>query len=171
MRALIWIVEDTWAATVAEASRQLPSGAEITLLYVADAEAESVVRGARQALLGRPRQRPETEPLRSISSRAAEELLAEARARLGRPAVCRAGRGRTEREVIAAAEGMDLLILARDGDRSHLGPRSLGPVARFVVDHAPCSVLLVWPDIAPSVATIPPPPRGAAEPTREPGRR
>jgi len=40
---------------------------------------------------------------------------------------------------------MDLLVLARDGDRSRAGPASLGPGARFVVDHAPCQVLLVWP--------------------------
>ena len=63
--------------------------------------------------------------------------------------------------MVAAAEGMDVLILARDGDREHLGPRSLGPAARFVVDHAPCRVLLIWPDATPAVATIPPPPHGA----------
>jgi hypothetical protein len=49
-------------------------------------------------------------------------------------------------------------VLARDGDRSRLGPHSLGPAARFVVDHAPCRVLLVWPDEPPEVADIPPPP-------------
>ena len=49
----------------------------------------------------------------------------------------------------AAAEGADLLVLARDGDRSRVGPHSLGPAARFVVDHAPCRVLLVWPDRPP----------------------
>jgi hypothetical protein len=43
---------------------------------------------------------------------------------------------------MAAAEGADLLILARDGDRARLGPRSIGPATRFVVDHAPCAVLL-----------------------------
>ena len=44
---------------------------------------------------------------------------------------------------------MDLLVLARDGDHSRLGPHSLGPAARFVVDHAPCRVLLVWADAPP----------------------
>ena len=62
--------------------------------------------------------------------------------------------------MVAAAEGMDVLVLARDGDRGRLGPRSLGPAARFVVDHAPCRVLLVWPDVAPPVSMIPPPPPG-----------
>ena len=61
------------------------------------------------------------------------------------------------REAIAA-RGAALLIVARDGDRSRLGPKSLGKATRFVVDHAPCPVLLVWPEPAPAVATIPPPP-------------
>ena len=61
--------------------------------------------------------------------------------------------------MIAAADGMDLLVLARDGDHSRLGPPSLGPAARFVVDHAPSRVLLVWADAPPDVDTIPPPPR------------
>ncbi len=63
-----------------------------------------------------------------------------------------------EREVVAASEGFDLLVLARDGDRARLGPKSLAPPTRFVVDHAPCAVLLVWPDEAPGVGTLPPPP-------------
>jgi hypothetical protein len=49
-------------------------------------------------------------------------------------------------------------VVARDGDRSRLGPASLGPATRFVVDHAPCPVLLVWPDETPAVDSIPPPP-------------
>ena len=67
-------------------------------------------------------------------------------------------RGRVEREVVAAADGAGLLILARDGDRARLGPKSLGRACRFVVDHAPCPVLLVWPEDAPGTGTIPPPP-------------
>jgi predicted nuclease with TOPRIM domain len=37
---------------------------------------------------------------------------------------------------VTAAAGADLLILARDGDRTRLGRKSLGKTARFVVDHA-----------------------------------
>ncbi len=67
--------------------------------------------------------------------------------------------GEFEREVIrAVAENVDLLVLARDGDHSRLGPHSLGPATRFVVDHAPCAVLLVWPDEPPGIESIPPPP-------------
>ena len=161
MRALVWIVEDTWEAAVDAADAQLPRDAEITLLHVVRADAEGAVRAARQGLLGRPRpprgERPE--PLRAVAEGAAEELLARAGARLGRPARLERRRGRSEREVLAAAAEADLLVLARDGDRARLGPRSLGASARFVVDHAPCSVLLVWPGRPPPIETIPPPPR------------
>ncbi|MGC1282654.1 MAG: universal stress protein, partial [Streptosporangiaceae bacterium] len=76
----------------------------------------------------------------------------------GRPCTTMERRGRVEREVVAAAEGADLLVLARDGDDTRLGPKSLGPASRFVVDHAPCPVLLVWPRETPGTGSIPPPP-------------
>jgi nucleotide-binding universal stress UspA family protein len=166
MRALVWIIEDTWQATIVEAAGLLPSDADITLLHVASTEPETVARAARRGLLGRhspPSAAPV--PLREISQQAANELLAEAQSRLGRPARLEARRGRVEREVVSATERMDILVLARDGNREQLGPRSLGPTARFVVDHAPCRVLLIWPDVAPELTTIPsPPPPGALPP-------
>lgn len=67
-------------------------------------------------------------------------------------------RGRPEREVVAACADFDLLVLARDGDRGRLGPRSLGHHTRFVVDHAPCQILLVRPEATPGLGTLPPPP-------------
>jgi nucleotide-binding universal stress UspA family protein len=147
MRALVWIVDDTWEATVDEAAAFLPADAEVTLLHVAPTDVESVAHGARHGLLGRPRHHPHgppPEPLRQISDEAAETLLAAARERLGRDAITERRRGRVEREVVAAADDADVLVLARDGDRTRPGPHSLGPAARFVVDHATCRVLLVW---------------------------
>ncbi len=173
MRALVWIVEDTWEATVAEAAAFLPADAEVTLLHVAPGDVETLAEGSRHALLGRwraPSARPDA-PLRAISDEAARELLAEARERFGREASTEARRGRVEREVVAAAEGMDVLVLARDGDHARLGPHSLGPPARFVVDHAPCRVLLVWADAPPDVDTIPPPPRHPPEHAPPPPHR
>ncbi|MEU9133453.1 universal stress protein, partial [Kitasatospora sp. NPDC048540] len=93
-----------------------------------------------------------------VAAATAQELLAAATERLARPCTAVERTGRVEREVVAAADGFDLLVLARDGDRSRLGPHSLGPATRFVVDHAPCPVLLVWPGPPPPTATIPPPP-------------
>jgi nucleotide-binding universal stress UspA family protein len=166
MRALVWIIEDTWQATIDDAEALLPNDAEITLLHVASTEPETVARAARRGLLGRhPPPPPAPQELRTISEQAAQELLTEAQARLGRSATLESRRGRVEREVVATAELADLLVLARDGDRERLGPGSLGPATRFVIDHAPCRVLLIWPDIVPELKTIPPPrPAGARPP-------
>src|SRR5205823_12707261 len=62
-------------------------------------------------------------------------------------------RGPAEREVLEACTRADLLILMRDGEL-RLGPKSLGRAARFVVDHAPCQVVLGWPASPPSVESI-----------------
>src|SRR6266516_2554649 len=95
---------------------------------------------------GRP---PETARLR---------LHPPAAQRLGRPCTRLQRTGHVEREVIIAAEDADLLILARDGDRYHRGPKSLGTASRFVVDHAPSPVVLVWPATPPCAGAMPPPP-------------
>ena len=158
MRTLVWIVEDTWEATVAEAAALVPPDAEITLLHVAPADVEELAGGGRRGLLGRHPPPPPEHGIRAISDAAAQALLEDARERIGRPAETVARRGRVEREVVAAAQDADLLVLARDGDRKRLGPKTLGPPARFVVDHAPCRILLVWADEPPGVETIPPPP-------------
>ena len=144
MRALVWIVEETWQATVAAAAAYLPADADVTLLYVRS-DAETLARGARSALLGRS-PRPNGEVLDAISDQGARDLLADARAVLGRQAALDARSGRIEREVVAAAGAAALLVLARDHAHAHRGPGSLGPTARSVVDHAPCAVLLIWPD-------------------------
>lgn len=110
-------------------------------------------------LLGRGhRERDPGTALEHLAAMSAEDLLVAAATRLARPCTRLQRTGRLEREVVDAASAADLLILARDGDRTHLGPRSLGPASRFVVDHAPCQVLLVWPEPAPGLDTIPPPP-------------
>jgi nucleotide-binding universal stress UspA family protein len=169
MRALVWIIEDTWQATIDDATALLPGDAEITLLHVASTEPETVARAARRGLLGRhPPPSPASQNLQTVSEQAAQELLREAQARLGRPATLESRRGRIEREVVASAERADVLVLARDGDRERLGPRSLGPSTRFVVDHAPCRVLLIWPTSAPDLETIPPPPRHPGSPPHHP---
>ena len=159
MIVIAWIVEGTWPACVDATRSHAPDDAEITLLHVTASEVPGAARGAYAGLLGRAR--PERDPgarLERLASASAGQLLDAAAERLGRPCTRDQRAGRVEREVVAAAEGAGLLILARDGDRAHLGPRSLGPAVRFIVDHAPCPVLLVWPEPAPSVDTIPPPP-------------
>jgi nucleotide-binding universal stress UspA family protein len=145
MRVLVWIVEETWTAPVAAAAAMLPEDAEVTLLHVSASDADAAARGARLGLLGRSR-RPSDQSLDTISVESALNLLADAQAALGREATRDARSGRIEREVLAAAETADLLLLARDRNPAHHGPRSVGPTVRHVVDNAPCDVLLVWPD-------------------------
>ncbi|MCX3061649.1 universal stress protein [Streptomyces beihaiensis] len=95
-------------------------------------------------------------PAASVVVAAGAVSLDDAARRLGRPCARQERTGRVEREVLAAAEGAELLVLARDGDRGRPGPHSLGPASRFVVDHAPCPVLLVWPQAAPGITSVPP---------------
>jgi nucleotide-binding universal stress UspA family protein len=143
MRVVVWTTETTWEACVDDARALVPLDADITLLHVAPVDVEDVAAGGRAALLGRrPPPRPGP-PLRAVAGEEAEALLADAQARLGRPARLVARRGRPEHEVVAACADADLLVLARDG-APRPGPKSLGTRTRFVVDHAPCRVLLVW---------------------------
>jgi nucleotide-binding universal stress UspA family protein len=159
MSVIIWVTEGTWRAAVDAAHTLAPPGAEFTLLHVTGPEVAGAAHGAFAGLLGRGR--PGRDPgdrLEELSETAAGELLAAAAERLGRPARTMRRRGRVEQEVVRAAEDADLLICARDGDRERLGPRSLGPATRFVVDHAPCPVLVVWPQEPPGLDSMPPPP-------------
>lgn len=156
MRALVWISENTWEACVDQARALLPEQAQITLLHVAASDIEEVAAGARLARLGR-HPPPPSEPLSALSAEEAQALLAAAQARLARPASTVARRGRVEREVLAACAGSDILILARDGE-SRAGPKSLGPRTRYVVDHAPCTVVLVWGQEPSGGDPFPPPP-------------
>lgn len=147
----MWVSEGTWPACV-DAVR--PLDGDVTLLHVVDGATAAALSG-QVGLLGRSGGAGQGE---FLLAQAEQELLDAAAARLGREADREVRRGRPEREVVAACANVDLLVLARDGDRSRLGPRSLGHHTRFVVDHAPCQILLVWPETTPGLGTIPPPP-------------
>jgi hypothetical protein len=136
-----------------------PADAAVVLLHVVDVRGEEALHGAYSGLLGRHRRgRDPGDTVGQAAAAAGADLLTAASARLGRPARHDMREGLVEREVVAACEGAALLVCARDGDRSRLGPKSLGRYTRFVVDHAPCAVLLVWLDEVPGLASIPPPP-------------
>jgi nucleotide-binding universal stress UspA family protein len=146
VRAVVWIVEGTWEATVDAAARLLPADASVELVHVAG-DAEAFVRAGQRGLLGRHPPGPPDHNYDPISVASAEEaaaLLADAASRLGRDAARTARRGRAEDEVLDVAGDADVLVLARDGDPGHPGPRSIGHAARFILDHAPCDVVLVW---------------------------
>ena len=94
---------------------------EATLLHVTDAGAVDAAQGAFSALLGRGGALPAAQ-LQAMAQAAATEVLEAAAARLGLPARQLRRQGRPEREVVQAARGADLLILARQGGEA--GPRA-----------------------------------------------
>jgi DNA-binding transcriptional regulator YbjK len=141
MRVLVWITEAGWEASV-DAARGL-GATDVTLICAASEEVVGAERGALAGLLGRhPRPHVE-ERLERLSAEAAEALLEAAAERLGRDARRVLARGRVEHEVTHAARAADLLVAARSS--RHVGPKSIRHPERFVVDHAPCALLLVWP--------------------------
>jgi nucleotide-binding universal stress UspA family protein len=70
-------------------------------------------------------------------------LKAEASIQEGRP-------GEKIVQLAAATKAALIVIAANEGAAGHprLGPASLGHTARFVIDHAPCDVLLVRQAVA-----------------------
>jgi nucleotide-binding universal stress UspA family protein len=161
----IWVAEGTWRASVDAALRLAPTGARFTLLHVTPTEVTDTARGAYLGLFGRGGRDPGAR-LEELAAGSARELLDAAAKRLGGPCDRLEITGHTERAVVRACADADLLVMARDGDQSRLGPKSLGRATRFVVDHAACPVLLVWPQSAPGIATIPPPPHHPSPPGR-----
>lgn len=147
MRILVWLNEGTWEACV-DAAR--PLAGDVTFVHVVDVGTEAALSGSA-GLLGRD---AGVDPV-SLLADASRHLFDAATERLGRSARTLTLRGRPEREVVAACAENDVLVAARDGDRGRLGPKSLGHATRFVLDHAPCQVILVWPEVPPPLSSLP----------------
>lgn len=177
MHVVIWVVEGTWQGCIDATLQNFPADSRFTLLHVTPSDVTEAAGAASIGLFGRGASgRKPTRRYDDIADDEASKLLAAAAARLGQSDVEQVSRrGQLEREVIGAvAEGVDVLVVARDGDHSRLGPKSLGHATRFVIDHAPCAVLLVWPDETPGIESIPAPghgpPPGSGPPPRPPLR-
>ena len=153
MRALVWITESSWAACIDRARELLVPDAVITILHVAESDVEALAAHPSPGRLGRHRPPPPGPTVRQISDEEAATLLQQAAMRLARPAETLARRGRVEREVLEAAAGADLLVLARDGEPRR-EPKSIGHEARFVIDHAGCEVLVVWSQPPPGLESM-----------------
>ena len=127
MTVLVWVTEESWMACVDAALARAPAD-EVTLLHVTDAGAVDAAQGAFTALLGRGGAGPGAQ-LEAMTEAAATEVLEAAAARLARPARQLRRRGRPEREVVQAARGAALLVLARQGARGRSPePGQGGPV-------------------------------------------
>jgi nucleotide-binding universal stress UspA family protein len=137
LKVLVWITETTWEACV-DAAARLPA-AETTLLHV---PGDELPPGPP---LGRRRRADAETRWTAVAGEAAEALLTDAARRLGRPARTLSAHGRPQDVVTEAARDADVLVLVRDGRGADPGPHSIGHATRFILDHAPCTVLLAWP--------------------------
>jgi nucleotide-binding universal stress UspA family protein len=117
-------------------------------LYVIDTGPRKDIEHTRERFL-RPPVRPGSreDEMQQAELGAARDVLQEALRFLPNAETLQR-QGRPEREIVnvAAEWRADLVIIsprAVYGGKAVIGPRSVGHVARFVLDHAPCPVLLV----------------------------
>ncbi len=154
MRVLLALGRGDAAAWLADAVARLPAAtAEVVLVHVVDLGPRQEWEQARERFVGRAPLSPDRRAALDEAERAGGEAIldqgvaAVRAAGYGGPLARQVLRGRPERTLVEAAGalGAGLVVLsAREGARpAPPGPRSVGHVARFVVDHAPCPVLLV----------------------------
>jgi nucleotide-binding universal stress UspA family protein len=157
-RILVAIAGAEDPAIVAELAGLLgPDGTslEVTLLHVVDSGPRGLLPigpGPRRGPWPAPRNAPIEGRLTAAEDEGATALLAAWHDRFaagipGSTITSELRRGEPEHEIIAAAAASQTgtIVLAarpRSGPTDP-GPRSLGHVARFVIDHAPVPVLLV----------------------------
>jgi nucleotide-binding universal stress UspA family protein len=134
--------------------RVQPAAGRLVLLYVIDTRPQEEIGYLRQALF-RGRLSPEhIAQMTGAEDETAREVVEEARQRIiaaGWPAaavVAEVRRGRPEQQIIERARAGDVSLIVignryKGGPHPAIGPASVGHVARFVLDHAPCDVLLL----------------------------
>jgi len=122
----------------------------LSLIYVIDSGPHGELERQRERFLRGPALNPRrSEQMRNAEASAAQDILEEGTKYL--PGAERIQRtGRPEREIVTFAQEWqaDLIVICPRSPQSAspaLGPKSVGHVARFVLDHAPCPVLLVRP--------------------------
>jgi nucleotide-binding universal stress UspA family protein len=127
-----------------------PDNLAIGLIYVTDTGPHGEMERQRERFLRPPGMPPaRREQMRQAENMSAQDILDEGEHAF--PGAERIHRtGRPEREIVntAAAWHADLILICPRtvyDDKPGIGPKSVGHVARFVLDHAPCPVLLVRP--------------------------
>ena len=151
MRVLCCL-DGTNVEQVSKALRELWATQAPTLgiLYVTDSGPRHDIGHIRERFLRSPSPHgPREHEMQQAEHAAAQDVLNEALHRLPNAETLQR-QGRPEREIVnvAAEWRADLLILcprAEYGGKPTIGPKSVGHVARFVLDHAPCPVLLLRP--------------------------
>ena len=152
MRVLCCL-DGTNAAQIAKATEMLsaaPPPLAIAILHVIDTGPRRDMNRIRDRFFrSRVRHLPHEEEMLETEKKSAQEVLDAGRGYLA-DAETMEREGRPEREIVnvAAEWKADVVLIcsrAVYGGKVAIGPRSVGHVARFVLDHAPCPVFLVRP--------------------------
>ena len=151
MRVLCCL-DGTNGEQVSKATEMLSATQPLTLgiLYVIDTGPRKDIEHTRERFLRRPvSPRSREDEMEQAELAAAQDVLNEGLLNFPNAETFRR-QGRPEREIVnvAAEWQADLVIICPRGEyggNPTIGPRSVGHVARFVLDHAPCPVLLVRP--------------------------
>jgi len=149
MRVMLLVGGGPNQGLLGELSRLLPlGGSELVLVWVRGPGPRGGLELLRRRPGGRELARPraheidvaeleggaaslqEAMELARLLAASAESLILDGDAG---PAVCDA----------AARSRANLVVISAGGGDHPLGPKSLGPTARFIVDHSPCPVLLL----------------------------
>ena len=152
MRVLCAVGQRGGPELVQRVAEILSAGAELLLLHVVD----TGPRHDLKHLIGQLRHGPARGPGREGELHAAEESAGrtslgetqEAAQAAGFAARTSLVWGRPEEVILQVAESEKVSLIcisAREGAEGHphIGPASVGHTARFVLDHAPCDVLLL----------------------------
>jgi nucleotide-binding universal stress UspA family protein len=151
MRVLVCL-DGTNSEQVSKATEIFSAVQSLTLgmLYVTDTGPRRDIEHMHERFLRRPGPaRPRQDEMEQAELAAAQDVLNEGLRYLPNAETFQR-QGRPEREIVnvAAEWQADLVIICPRGEyggKPSFGPKSVGHVARFVLDHAPCPVLLVRP--------------------------
>lgn len=152
MRVLCAVGQRGGPELINRVAEMVRSGSDLLLLHVVDTGPRHDLRH----LIGGLRHGPAAGPGRERELSAAEESVGKTSLAETQEAAEAAGFitrtslvwGRPEEVILKVAadeEAVLICISAREGAEGHphIGPASVGHTARFVLDHAPCDVLLL----------------------------
>lgn len=151
MRVLCCL-DGTNVEQLTKATGMLSATEPITLgvLYVIDTGPRKDIEHTRERFLRSPAPPPLREHEMGEAERASAQDILDEGLRYLPGAETLQRQGRPEREIVntAAEWQADVVIVSPRAEYDHkptIGPKSVGHVARFVLDHAPCPVLLFRP--------------------------
>jgi nucleotide-binding universal stress UspA family protein len=147
---VMFCLDGTNGEQVSKATEMLSATQPLTsgILYVIDTGPRKDIEHTRERFFRRPGPpRSREDEMEKAELAAAQDILNDGLRYIPNAETFRR-QGRPEREIVnfAAEWQADLVIICPRGEyggKPTIGPKSVGHVARFVLDHAPCPVLLV----------------------------